>query len=129
LFVRAFGLLCAVRIALWLVPFRLVRRWLEGGGVEESREADAATRNRIGWAVRRTSRFVPGASCLTQALTTRVLLRGAGQPARVRIGVAKSVEGELQAHAWVESGGVIVVGKQPDLARFTPLSPADGEET
>ena len=64
------------------------------------------------------SRYVPAATCLTQALATRVLLSRLGQPAHLRIGVAKSKKGQLQAHAWVESQGKIIIGDQPDLSRF-----------
>jgi Transglutaminase-like superfamily len=55
------------------------------------------------------SAFVPGASCLTQALATRVLLADEGHSSTLRLGMAR-IEGRLQAHAWLESGGAVVVG-------------------
>ncbi len=48
-----------------------------------------------------------------------------GQPADLRIGVAKSAEGRLEAHAWVEICGQIVFGDLPDLSRYKALSPLD----
>jgi hypothetical protein len=46
----------------------------------------------------------------------------------VRVGVDRSNTGELQAHAWVESHGKIVIGGSArSLRRFTPLSAPNGE--
>ena len=66
------------------------------------------------------SRYVPRATCLTQALTMQVLLERAGYDARLRIGVARGDEGQFQAHAWVESQDGIVIGGS-DLGRYTGL--------
>jgi hypothetical protein len=54
-----------------------------------------------------------------------MLLARIGQPAALRIGVARSEEGRFQAHAWVESQGRIVVGKLPDLRRYAVLPPLE----
>ena len=62
-----------------------------------------------------------------QALTAKTLLARAGQPAALRIGVAKKPDGHLEAHAWLESEGRIVVGHLRDLSRFSPLPPLPGE--
>ena len=43
------------------------------------------------------------------------------------IGVAKNELGHIQAHAWVEVDGQVVVGGLPDLSRFQRLpSLSDG---
>lgn len=55
------------------------------------------------------------------------LLSEFGQSANLKIGVAKSLVGKLEAHAWVESGGEIVIGDLPDLSRYRVLSPIDKE--
>jgi hypothetical protein len=60
-------------------------------------------------------------------LAAQVLLSRQGRPAHLQIGVAKSQEGQLEAHAWVESQGWIVIGKLNDISRFTPFPPLDGE--
>jgi hypothetical protein len=44
-------------------------------------------------------------------------------PRSLRIGVAKGEAGKLEAHAWVESQGRIVIGGLRDLPYFTPLPP------
>jgi hypothetical protein len=51
-----------------------------------------------------------------------LLLKHVGHEAELRIGVAKNERGGLQAHAWVESNGEIVVGGITGLSHFTVLS-------
>lgn len=59
-------------------------------------------------------------TCLTQALAAQVLLERRGYPAQLHIGAVRGEQGQFQAHAWVESGGRIVIGGQ-ERARYTPL--------
>lgn len=119
LLLRAFGLTLLVRGALWVVPFRLLRRVLLRPRPAPTPGADS--RERIVWAVLASARRVPDATCLTQALVAETLLRRAGHDAALHLGVARPAQGPgLEAHAWVESGGRIVVG-DGDLERFTRL--------
>ena len=60
-------------------------------------------------AIRRASRIVPGASCLTQALSTKYLLGKTGRPSSVFIGVRK-IEDRMQAHAWCICENRVVSG-------------------
>jgi hypothetical protein len=96
-------------------------------GTTEAGEVNKALVKRVAWSVRVGARFVPSATCLTQALTTMVILGRFGQPASLRIGVAKDEKGKLQAHAWVESRGKIIVGRLPDLSRFSVLPSLEQE--
>jgi hypothetical protein len=82
--------------------------------------------DKIIWAVALASRYVPAATCLTQALAGQVLLNQHCAPTVLRIGVMKDQRGEFQAHAWIESQGRVVIGDVPDLASFTEL-PSAGE--
>jgi hypothetical protein len=50
------------------------------------------------------------------------LLARRGCHATVRIGVARSETGELQAHAWVEVDGSIVIGGSESQKHYTPLA-------
>ena len=114
-------LLVAVRIALYLVPFRLFRksvlRLLQRQG-SRSVEGQPAAR-RIIWAIETASRLLPGTRhCLTKALVAKLLLVQAGYPSDLRIGVRRSAKGVLEAHAWLESEGRIIVGNLHDLDRF-----------
>jgi len=108
-----------MRMGLWLLSFRKLfalvrchRRRL--------RPADVPSPDRIGWAIRAASRYVPGATCLVQALTGLVLLEGAGLPARLYIGVARNDEKPFQAHAWVKSQDDVIVGGH-ELHQYVPL--------
>jgi hypothetical protein len=123
----------AIRLGLALLPYRRVRRLVDHLARTSSRRRPAATASpeRIAWAVARAGRSVPGAACLTQALAAQLLLERRGHPARVRVGVSRSKGAGLLAHAWLESGGRIVLGGT-NLTQYTPLaldplSPEGGE--
>ena len=125
LLLAAFAVVVVVRMGLWILPFRSVRGLVARMGRRTHRRTSSPGAERIAWAVRTSARAVPGASCLTQALTAKALLSREGMPGDLRIGVAKD-GGTLQAHAWVESGGRVLIGDH-DLERFTVLPPMDGE--
>jgi Transglutaminase-like superfamily len=129
LLITSLLLLGIVRMGLWLLPFQTLRRLL----AHTTREVagawggDQASINQVARAVTVASRYIPAASCLTQALATQVLLSQRGHQASLRIGVARSYVGEFQAHAWVECQGKIVIGGAQALSRFTSFPPLDGE--
>lgn len=130
LFVQALLLVGAIRVGLWLLPFRMLRSLLRTIMPQQDGDPteDWGMVKRISWAVQLASRYVPAASCLTQALATQVLLRRRGYPAHIRIGVTRDTGGALEAHAWVESQGLIVIGgPEKRVARFTPLPPWEGK--
>jgi hypothetical protein len=72
---------------------------------------------------------VPRVTCLSQALATHILLVRSGYPAQVRIGVAKTDRGRLEAHAWVEGDGQILVGDVAGLSRYVRLPPLPDQES
>lgn len=108
--VRAVVTLAAARLATWLVPFEAGRRFLTRG---RRPAPSGVTREQIRWAIAHASRVVPKATCLPQALAAESLLARSGLPAELHIGVRKTPDGTLEAHAWVESNGRIVVGDLP----------------
>lgn len=123
-----FSLLGAIRLGLWLLPFPTWRRLLSRVMQPKSKlqEADRVSISQVVWAVSVASRYMPGGvKCLARALATQVLLSQQGHTADLHIGVAKGEGGQLEAHAWVESQGQIVIGHLSNLSRFTPL-PAFG---
>ena len=113
-----------IRLGLWLLPFGTLRRLTERRSKIsiESRMCGFDAK-KVAWAVKASSRYVPYATCLTRAMATTILLGRNGQQGRLRIGVAKNREGKLEAHAWVESQGRIVIGRMADLSRYTVLPP------
>jgi hypothetical protein len=86
---------------------------------------DPARVERIAWLVAaagRRGRRRP--SCLEEALVLAWLLRFAGVPATIRIGVARRA-GALHAHAWLEHRGRILLGSGDGLT-YEPLHTAGG---
>jgi hypothetical protein len=84
---------------------------------------DLEYQERVARTVERASRRLLGKNaCLTQALTSQLILKRHGIPARLRIGVQKNEQGFMQAHAWVENDGLVVIGgRAVDLKNYTPL--------
>lgn len=95
----------------------------EGPAMPASRKpADPAL---VDAAVRRASRFVPGARCLAEAIAARAMLRSSGDPV-IRFSVTRDDggNGPLQAHAWVEIAGARAAGDPPQPGSVT-LQPAE----
>ncbi|HYD16564.1 MAG TPA: lasso peptide biosynthesis B2 protein [Candidatus Nanoarchaeia archaeon] len=80
-------------------------------GLEDVRHRYTYLVDDVVWAVSRMAAFVPGATCLVQALAAQRLLLGSGHPARLCIGVHKSQGTPLLAHAWLELEGRIILGE------------------
>lgn len=119
LLTRTTTVLVAVRLALWLIPFRNLRRMVALITQPRFARATRLSVNQLGWGVRAASRLVPRATCLTQAIALHILLRREGLESSVQLGVAK--EGEcLKAHAWVENQGEVVIGNH-ELERYSTI--------
>jgi hypothetical protein len=126
LFGTALLLVVAVRLGLSTLPFRRVRqlvgRWSrvrapQGRVMRPS--PDQIARHIVA-----AARYVPAATCLTQGMSAQVLLARYGYKTELRIGVARRSSRGIDAHAWVEHDGRILVGGPAALvARFTPLPP------
>jgi hypothetical protein len=123
-------LLGGIRVGLWLLPFRLVQRLLQRRArvLPASRRTYHASIDRIAWAVTVASQYIPLGTCLIQALAAKALLERRGHTASLYIGVARGEAGQLEAHAWVETQGRIVVGDTDVRARLTPFPPLDGDK-
>jgi hypothetical protein len=123
--IRVVALMLVIRIGLSVVPFRvlleLLRSWRERQ--PDRRALDQKSAKRALWGIRLIGPYVPGATCLTQALAALTLLGHFGQPASLRFGIARQEGGELTAHAWVETEGKIVIGNSLHLSHYAILSP------
>ena len=106
------------RLVTWILPFPLGRRLMVG---KRRSDRTTITGDQITWAMHHAQRIIPRATCLPQAIAAEALLTRGGLPAGLRIGVKKTPDGKLTAHAWVESNGQIVVGGLPDLDAYTRL--------
>jgi hypothetical protein len=119
LHLRAALLLAAVSVALRFTTRSVVQNCLllpRSG----RRPRNPTTRpDIIALAIARAARHIPGATCLVQAETLCWLLRREGYDSVLQIGVQPPSAGRLEAHAWVECEGEIILGNSVD--RYTPL--------
>jgi len=117
LLLRAAFVVGVARASLWVLPVAMARRVVAGSaGTLEPMPVD-----RFVWAVKVSSRYVPRATCLTQALAGQAPLARAGYESFIEIGVAKDPGQRLKAHAWVICGNQIVLGG-PEVARYAHLT-------
>ncbi len=123
LLMTAAVLVISSRVALWLFPYRVVRERLNRRKTISKKTLSCS---RIAWAISAVSRFVPGATCLTQAVAAEALLRSHGYAPNLHIGVTKNKSQALEAHAWIEVHGDIILGNA-GVERFTPLRAPGGE--
>lgn len=120
LLIRAGWWLGLITLGLRVIRLQALQRLLRRRATLRTPSVPA---QRIAWAVRVASRIVPAATCLPQTLTAQYLFIQHGYPAELQIGAAKRPDGTLEAHAWLTSGGKIVLGELPDMDRFVPLAP------
>jgi hypothetical protein len=124
LLLKTISVVTLVRLSLWLLPFKTIRayrdRMLKRTGHADVRDL-AAVRQTV-WAVTVTSRYVPEASCLTQALAAQILLGQQGYRTDLRIGVSKGEANQPLAHAWVELDGRVVIGGTDSPKRYAAFS-------
>lgn len=120
LLIKALLLEGAVRTGLWLLPFphlqKLVLRLAEKPADDR---ANIVSADDLAWAISTASRFVPKATCLTQAMAAKILFGTYGYESLLKIGVARGEDGRMRAHAWLEIQGRAVVGG-PEC-EYTPL--------
>jgi hypothetical protein len=115
----------AMRLATWTLPYRKVRAIVERrGAASAGAEAERPCRERIAWAVAAASAYVPGGSnCLVRALATETMLRRFGYDGELKIGVTHAPDGQLRAHAWLESAGRPIIGDF-ELDKYVTLGAA-----
>lgn len=126
LLLAAAGLLAAVRVGLWVLPFRSVHGAIRARGASPRRSTGhgAPPPARIVWAVEVAARRVPRATCLVRALAAQALLARHGHPSQLRLGVTRGEGRAFEAHAWLEANGQILIGGGAE-GRYVPLPALD----
>ena len=129
LFLKTYVLLTFVRLGLVWRSFNRLRSLLER--ISSPHPAAVATIDppsqrqlvdRVQWAINACCKFMPGSvKCLARALTMKTLLDQYGCHSKLMIGVDKNSLDQLEAHAWIEYEGHVVMGQLNDLSRFKPL--------
>jgi hypothetical protein len=119
LFLAAAAMLPLVRVAVRLLPFRIVWRRARRWARPRAAGGPTPTAERITWAIAAAARRVPGGRhCLTRSLVAYVFLGRAGHTPQLRIGVTRAAgAAALEAHAWIEGAS--------DARGFTPLPPLE----
>lgn len=122
--------LLAARIAVAVLPFRRVVRWL-GKPVAPSALVQPAARTRpdddatmVSWAVRFAAGRLPvEAVCLPQAMAARAMLKRRGIAATLHLGVWRDHAAAVKiapdtppAHAWLDAAGQRITGYPLDPA-------------
>lgn|SRR5215472_6594395 len=121
LLLRAALSVAAARLATRILPLPAARsavRCIQPPGRVSSR----ASVERLIWAVDAASRAIPGMkNCLVQAVAAEAMLARAGHACELRIGGAKNESQEFIAHAWLESGGRVLIGEF-ERERYAPMA-------
>ena len=128
-------LIGAIQTGLAVLPFRQVMRFVSrvatppAARAKPSGEASQFDRDLAVWAVEAAGRRLLSKNpCLPKALAVMVLFRRGGEEAELHLGVARSTVdagGGVQAHAWVESGGEIVIGGDVPVDEYVRLPGVD----
>jgi Transglutaminase-like superfamily len=125
---RALFVVVAARASLWILPAGKARKIV----ARAAAGAPTGSVEQVVWGVRAVSRYLPGATCLTQAIAAQSLLTHCGFPSQVEIGVAKEPDQvgdgspsknevrRLHAHAWVVCQGQVVLGES-HVERYNSL--------
>lgn len=94
----------------------------------QSRENEIRTAQAVGRAIRRAAERLPFAAvCLPQALAAHALLRRRGIPGTLHLGVRRTEDGTLPAHAWLSCHSTPILGHEEIdtftlLHEFSPIS-------
>lgn len=124
LIIYAALLLGLTKLGLKLVSFQTLQRFLARTASYKPNWFKQFAVSEVVWAVKLASCYMPGgAKCLARALIAQTILSQSNHKVELRIGATKNLHGELEAHAWVEHNGNVVIGKLSDLDRFIPLFP------
>jgi Transglutaminase-like superfamily len=115
--------LVAFRLGLWVLPFPLLRNFITENGKASSRRGRPHPERtaQVVWAIELAARYIPQATCLTQALAAQAMLGQEGVPAALRLGVAKDRDGKFETHAWLEQEDRCILGHCRETS-YTPLN-------
>lgn len=99
-----------IRIMIWLFPFSTVQRKVQNIATKYPSSNHTITASRLRILIVSTSRYVPQATCLVQALAGYIVFSKYGYNTAIKIGVLTE-NGEFEAHAWLELGEKVVLGE------------------
>lgn len=125
LLIEAAFFMTLARLAVSFVPFRRLAPYLGQHmkeSPEETSELHRIRAHRIARSIQRVNPLLPWTcTCLGQALAAMVMLRRCGHGSTLYLGVTRGIDSQIDAHAWLRSGDVIVTGAQQQ-PRYTVMS-------
>ena len=129
MFLRAYAWVWAARLSLWFLPFQTVYKFTKRFRHGRTPPQPLSKQNiyKLTWAVAAAARRVPWATCLTQALAAQIMLGRRGLRTQLQLGIKKSQPGKMDAHAWLERNGEVLIGMIPTFSQLTRLPPLEGE--
>lgn len=121
-----------VRVALYLTKFARIRKWLVRPNARNG--SNAARAHVVARSVARAARFVPRATCMTQAISGQAVLSWFGVPTDLVIGAASAATPEATEatdfHAWlIWQDHIILGGEELTRRNFAPLSRLSSQQT
>ena len=129
LLIESVLILIVMRICLRLLQYTTLNRLLMrfDGKIDSNQPANTNRQDDIIWAIRKTGEKLYGENtCLPLALAGQLQLNLHGFPARTQLGVSKTDEGMIKAHAWVEcNGDVVIGGPELDIKQYIVLTRID----
>lgn len=115
--------LFAARLRLRFLPFPRALQWATAPAanpLKANSPLDRHTNRRIRAVERVGHRLFPHNPCLTEALVVQRFLRRRGYLSDLRFGVRKA-QSRLEAHAWVEYRGTVIIGARGLSREHVPL--------
>ena len=116
-----------VEVGLTCLPFQKALRVIQRTGIQrtftakEGIQVHSTIPERAAYCVGLAARaHVLNSTCLKKALVLYALLARRGFDAQLFIGAAKAIEGQLDAHAWLECQGKTLLG-EPAPGRYSTL--------
>ena len=124
---KASILVLLINAALHLFPFGSVNRVLKRLGQYSKPDHTSADDIALNvWATAKAGAiFLGDKPCLTQALIMHWYLSRRDIPNRLQIGVRRTGDGNLEAHAWVVHHDQIIIGNLQALDEYHPLPQLD----
>ncbi len=103
-----------------MVPFTRLKRYCQCVAPRRPSVPDSLI-PQVCYCVNAASKVIPGAACLARALVCQRMLGSAGLTTELKIGVSKKGETILDAHAWLEYEGKVIMGDSSELAIYSRL--------
>ncbi len=119
---EALFLLWRIRLSLWILPFRRVRRRVRHRLCRPRDRKPEYSSRQTGRHVKRASRYVYRVNDLARCYATQIMLSRRGQPSDLRFGLREDGD-QPEPQVWVEINGTVIIGEA------VPDNPSDSQQS